>query len=85
MWSFWDEIVIRITTPDLSCERERSCNEKLARTRGKVGGGRSGVDRGLFTSFCAWFGSIDNVEGERVGALGGPEVFLEKVSKLWSD
>ena len=78
MWSFWDEIVNGITTPDLSCERERSCNEKLARTRGKVGGGRSGVDRGLFTSFCAWFRSIDNVEGERVGALGGPEVFRRK-------
>ena len=75
MWSFWDEIVIEITMPDLSCEIERSSNEKLARARGKVGGGCSSADIGLFTSFCAEFESIDNVEGEGVGALKGSEDF----------
>ena len=71
MWSFWDEIVIEITMPDLSCEIERSSNEKLARARGKVGAGCSGADIELFTSFCAEFESIDNVKGEGVGALKG--------------
>ena len=75
MWSLWDEIVIGITTPDFSCEIETSCNEKLARTRGKVGG-RSSVDVGLSSPFCVGFEFIDNVEGEGVGALEGSEGIL---------
>ena len=81
MWSFWDEIVIRITTPDLSCKIERSYNDKLARTRDKVGGGCSGVDRGLFTCVYAGFGSTDNVEEEGVSALESPEVFCRESFK----
>ena len=46
IWSLCDEIVVGITTPDFSCEIETVCNEKLARTRGKVGG-RSSADVGL--------------------------------------
>ena len=81
MWSFWDEIVIGITTPHLSCEMKRSCNVKLTRSRGKVGGGHSGAEIGLFTSFCAGFESTDNVEGEDVVALEGAEDFRRQSFK----
>ena len=81
MWSFWDEIVIGITMPDLPCEIERSSIEKLGRARGKVGGDCSGGDIGLFTSFCAEFESIDYVEGEGAGALKGLEDFRRQSFK----
>ena len=67
-----------ITTPDLSCEVQRSCNEKLGRTRSKVSGGCSVVDRGLFNLICAGFGSIGNEKGEGFSALEGLEVFLRQ-------
>ena len=55
MRSLWDEIVIGITRPDLTCcEIETSCNVKLATTGGKIGG-RSGVDIGLSSPFCVGF------------------------------
>ena len=54
---------------------ETSCNEKLAKTRGKVGG-RSGVDVGLSSPFCVGFKFTDDVEGEVVGTLEDPEGFL---------
>ena len=67
--------------PGLSCEIERSCNEKLARTRDEVGGGCSSADQGLFTSSGAGFGSIYNVDVEGVSALEGPEVFRRQSFK----
>ena len=75
MWSLWNEIVIGITTPDFSCEIEKSCNVKLARTMGKVGG-RSGVDVGSSSPFCVGFEFIYDVEREGIDALEDPEGFL---------
>ena len=60
-----------------SYEVETSCNVKLAKTRGKVGG-RSGVEVGLSSLFCLGFEFIDDVVREVVGALGDPEGFLSQ-------
>ena len=84
MWSFWDEIVIRITTPDLSCEIERSCNEKLARTRHKVVV-VSMWTKGCLPGFVQDFDLLIMLKGKVLARLKVWKFSVDKVFELRSD